>query len=195
VKKMKKVLIIVLGLSLLMLSTILAPIAMAATPKKIPVVVTRASNSWTLGTDVWMGGENTWHSRNSIVGGNAYTITSVSEGLYLSGSNRGVVDQNLEIQGLFHGVTPIGHGNSRIDSTITISDSTGKSGTFEGVLHYSGEMLIYPSGFLKGFLAPYNAVSHGIWHGTGDFQGWTYSANEEYINGVSQGIAAYVLIP
>jgi hypothetical protein len=192
---MKKMLIIILGLSLLMLSTILAPLAMAATPKKITVVVTRATNSWTLGTDVWMGGENTWHSRNSIVGGNAYTISSASEGLYLSGSNQAVIDQNLEIQGLFRGVTPIGRGNSRIDSTITMSDSEGNRGTFEGVLHYSGEMLIYPSGFLKGFLTPYNAVAHGIWHGTGDFQGWTYSYDEEYINGVNQGTVAYVLIP
>ncbi len=192
---MKKSVCIALMLISLVALLLLVPLAAAATPKKIPVVVSRGTQIFQLGTDVWMGGENTWHSRNSVIVGNTYTITSVSQGVHLSGSNHAVADQNLEIQGLFMGSTPFGNGNSRVDSTITVNDNEGHSGTFEGVLHYRGEMVIYPIAPLIGFLAPYNAVSHGIWHGTGDFTGWTYIVDEQYVAGVSQGIVAFLLIP
>lgn len=46
-----------------------------------------------------------------------------------------------------------------------------------------------------GFLVVYNGVSHGVWYGTGDFKGWDYTVDEEYIDGTSQGIVAFLLIP
>lgn len=193
--EIKKNAFVALTLISLVTLLLLAPLSGAAPPKKILVTVSRATTIWNLGTDVWMGGENTWHSRNSAIGGNAYTITSVSQGIYMSGYNRAVVDQNLEIEGLFMGATPMGQGNSRMYSTLNLTDTEGRSGTFEGVLHYSGEMVIYPRAPLTGFLVPYNAVSHGVWHGTGDFKGWTYTVDEEYIDGVSQGMVGYLLIP
>ena len=188
---MKKNAVVVLALAVLMLFAVFAPAAMAKTPKKIAVAVTRGGTVWTLGLDFWTTEGGVFHSRNSEITGSIYTI--VGEGINLGGTNRGIVDQNLNIEGMTE-VLKYGKGNMRIDSTVTLTDGV-RSGTFEGILQYQGSFIKYEKGKFAGFLIPGNAVAHGVWHGTGDFQGWTYTLEEEFVGGTSQGVEAYILIP
>ena len=186
---MKKAAVVILALALLMMFA--AVPVMAITPKKIAVAVTRGGTVWTLGLDFWTTDGGVYHSRNSELTGSIYTI--VGEGINLAGTNRGIVDQNLNIEGMT-GVITYGKGNLHIDSTVTLTDGV-RSGTFEGVLQYQGSFIKFASGKYAGFLIAGNAVSHGVWHGTGDFIGWTYALEEEFVSGVSQGVLAYVMIP
>ncbi len=188
---MKKVAIVVLALAVLMLFAVFAPAAMAQTPKKIPVVVTRGGTGWTLGLDFWTTEGGVFHSRNSELTGSIYTI--VGEGISLGGTNRGIANQNLNIEGMT-ATLKFGKGNVHIDSTLTLTDGV-RSGTFEGILQYEGTFIKFNTGKFAGLLISGNAVAHGVWHGTGDFKGWTYALEEEFVNAVSQGIEAYILIP
>ncbi|HEX9261028.1 MAG TPA: hypothetical protein VF893_00695, partial [Candidatus Bathyarchaeia archaeon] len=162
--------------------------------EKILVQITRSTTLWALGEDVWISEEDVYHSRNSMAEG-AYSIVEVGGGITLTGIHRGIVNQNLEIQG-YLGVVPIGQGNQQMESTITITDEEGHTGTFEGILHYRGDFGIPQTGFWAGYLIPFNAVSRGVWHGTGDFQGWTYVLEYEIINGGTPSpLVGYLLIP
>ncbi|HLN45742.1 MAG TPA: hypothetical protein VK209_08550 [Candidatus Sulfotelmatobacter sp.] len=56
---------------------------------------------------------------------------------------------------------------------------------------YSG-----PITSLIGYLALRNGDWKGVWHGTGDYQGWTYVLEYEVVNGVTPSpLIGYLMIP
>jgi hypothetical protein len=42
----------------------------------------------------------------------------------------------------------------------------------------------------------YNVIQHGVWIGTGDYQGWTFVLEYEVVNGAQpSSLTGYVLVP
>ncbi len=157
--------------------TILAIAPASAAPStRIPVTFARTGIQWTLGDDYWTTPDNTYHSRNSLFGFSSYRVTG--SGISLVGSSQSIVNQNEDFN--------TGIGEQHLRTTITFP-----GGTFEGVTQISGTYKPFTSITYPGFLAAINTNQKGVYHGTGDYQGWTL----EIETATNQPVTGYVLIP
>lgn len=150
--------------------------ASAAPSTKIPVTFARTGIQWTLGNDYWTTPDNTYHSRNSLFGFSSYRV--VGTGINLVGSSQSIVNQNEDLN--------TGIGEQHLRTTITFP-----GGTFKGLTQISGTYKTYTSITYPGFLAAVNTDQKGVYHGTGDYQGWTL----EIETTTGQPVTGYILIP
>lgn len=152
----------------------IAPASAAST--KIPVTITRTGIHWALGDDYGTNPDNVYHSRNSIFGFSIYTVTG--SGVNLVGSSESVVNQNEDLN--------TGLGEQHLRTVITFPD-----GTFEGITQISGTYKTFTSITYPGFLAAINTEQKGVYHGTGDYRGWTL----ELETATGLPVTGYLLIP
>lgn len=180
---MKRMLVFAFLLALFMVFAAVAP-AMAVSPKKIPVTVTRSMPSFVQG-NFWYTEGGTYHVRHAEFGFGTYTVTG--EGVSLSGYSTSSFNGNLNLK------TNVGDACYR--SQLIFAD-----GTFEGIITNHGEMVIIPNTYpiptYRGYLLLWNGAFRGVWHGTDDYQGWTMVLDYETANGAAPAqVTGYLLIP
>jgi hypothetical protein len=160
----------------LLVTLMIVPASLAESSKKIPVVLTRFDPFFSQG-DSWITNGDIYHVRETVVGFGTYSVTGV--GVYLTGSafDTGVGNLNLK-----NGV-----GHIAYDSHLEFQD-----GTFEGTVSLSGTFTVAPSGTL----IANNTIQKGIWHGTGQYQGWTLVLEYQTKDGAtSLPLIGYLLVP
>jgi hypothetical protein len=142
----------------LMAVAMLATPALAETPKKISITI--VASGWTVDVgETWMTEGGTYHTRGGYLESTSYKVTGDGVNAIYGMSGYSYSDPffgNLNLK------TGIGH--IQYDSTLVFP-----GGTFEGVINYRGTCIIGPNGGIR----LTDGHSRGVWHGTGDYQGWT----------------------
>lgn len=137
---------------LMMLATFTS---VSAEPQKwIPVTVTRTGLNMGVPTEVWITEGNTLHGRGGTGGFTAFEI--VGQGVDLNGRSESTYDFNINLnngRGVFHWVI-----------TLIFPD-----GTFEGSVQVAGTYDL-----VNNMPNSIDAVQSGTFHGTGNYQGWTF---------------------
>jgi hypothetical protein len=172
-----------LVLFVVMMMATVAP-SMAVSSRKIPVIFTRANPFFGQG-DFWITEGDVYHVRDTTVGFDGYLVTGV--GVYLEGSTLSTGVGNLNLK------NNVGH--IAYDSHIEFQD-----GGFDGTISISGTFAIvpdtYPDPTIRGMMVPWNAVQHGVWHGTGEYRGWTLVLDFETTEGVTPSpLLGYLQVP
>jgi hypothetical protein len=168
-KRMKKRLVSVPVLALLMLSAVAAPV-FAESQKWVLVTVTRSGTHATFPTESWITEGNTLHARGGTSGFSNFAI--VGESVNLHGYSLSTFDFDINLNN--------GRGVWHWDITLVFP-----GGTFEGIVQVDGTYSM-----VGGFPVSSDAVQSGTFHGTGDYQGWTFK-----IEIVSNLVTAFMLIP
>ena len=158
----------ILAVALFAVAMMVAPV-FAASPKWIPVTVTRTGMSATFPTKSWTAG-NTLHARGGTGGFANFVI--VGEGVNLQGHSESTFDFNINLEN--------GRGVWHWDITIIFPD-----GTFEGIAQVTGTYSM-----VGGMPVSSDSVQIGTFCGTGAYQGWTLK-----ITSSSAGVEASMLIP
>jgi len=180
----KKVLLIGVALiSIAMLTTLV----MADSPNKIEV---NFDGDFSGGQfpDWWLRGD-VQHGRNGIM---------VWENCILTGSGINLVvgrlvktyNYDINVKGVEPTIPPppnfrFGKGVLHYKVEVVFED-----GTFVGNHMISGEFKVMNSGFVL----PWNSDGYAVYHGTGDYLGWTWVMSDVTVNGAPQ-FEAYILIP
>jgi hypothetical protein len=179
----------------LLVTLMIVPASLAESSKKIPVVFTRFGPFFSQG-DSWITNGDIYHVRETVVGFGTYSVTGV--GVYLTGSS---VDTGVGNLNLKNGV-----GHITYDSHLEFQD-----GTFEGTLSFSGTFTLVTEtnplpepgapipaltpGPPSGTLIANNTIQKGIWHGTGQYQGWTLVLEYQTKDGAtSLPLIGYLLV-
>ena len=166
---------LMLTASLLAVAMLVTPV-MSVSPKKIPVTIDR-SDPWYIPpppTKVWISGD-VKHGRGFTGGWAHFNITGIGMD-DLNGSMSCVGNYNVNLEN--------GHGAVHIKMVITFP-----GGTFEGQHNQRGIFnMMGPGG---AFPALIDGTTHAVFHGTGDYLGWTYVVTSE----TGQPREAYMLIP
>jgi hypothetical protein len=179
----KTLAVLTMTLLVAMMTATLAP-SMADSSRKIPVVFTRQNPSFSQG-DFWTTEGDVYHVRNTAIEFGSYLVTG--EGVYLEGSTQGTGVGNLNLK------NNVGH--LTYDSHLEF-----QNGGFDGTISISGTFIIvpdtYPNPELRGIMVAWNANQHGVWHGTGDYTGWSLVLDFETTEGVSPlPLIGYLLVP
>jgi len=177
--------ILVITVALLAVAMLATPV-IAISPKKIAVtfyadVSLGPFPYWWLRGDVIHGRDGTLNFDNCILTGDGITLDG--------GVGLKTYDYNINVNGIEPTPGPplaiTGKGVLRYSLVIDFGD-----GTFEGNHELRGEFKVFDSGYVH----PYNCFGHAVYHGTGDYLGWTWVMSDLTINGVPQ-FEAYILIP
>ncbi len=150
---MNKNVIAVLAITLLMMFAAVAPV-FAGSQKWVPVTVTRAGSSSTFPTETWLTEGNTLHARNGTSGFATFVIEGAGVDLHGHSHSKFNFDINLNN----------GRGIWKWDITLYFS-----GGTFEGRVQVDGTYKI-----VNNMPFSTDAVQSGTFHGTGNYQGWTF---------------------
>jgi hypothetical protein len=163
-----------ISVALIFVAMLVAPV-LAKSPKKIPVTNPMSGSYWIPPPpeEVWTSG-NVQHGRGFTGGWASWGIEG--DGVSLSGSLETYYgDYNVNLEN--------GHGIIRRKMVITFD-----GGTFEGnnIQHGIIQMMggVFP--------ALVDGTVHAIFHGTGDYQGWTLVVTVEQPGSIRE---AYLLIP
>jgi len=163
----------ILMLVFLMLSLAI-PTALADSPKKIAVTISRAGPSGVPDPNAWVTDGGVRHVRGEILKFTTYNVKQGNTVLF-SGSLETHIDYNFNVE------TGVGAGLSKAVITLPSGD------TFEGKITSQGVFKVAASGGTQGVIVK----SQGVFHGTGDYQGWTL----QYFSETGQPTEAYLLIP
>jgi len=169
----KKILFIVA--TLLTIAMLATPV-MAKSPKKIPVTITNEDFVYTFPTDVWTSGD-VIHGRGAIL----QHLTFIIEGdsmPTLTGSSYSI--QHFDVNTL--------NGRGSVKQKVTF---TFPGGTFEGHRIRRGLFVMEGPPGNKVIPIHVEGVMHGVFRGTGDYQGWTLAVTKP----PGQPREAYMLIP
>lgn len=160
----------VLAFTLVMMLAVVAPV-LAESKKWVPVTVTRTDLSMSMPTEVWFTDGNTLHARGGTAGFAGFDIVGV--GMDLHGHSESAYDFNTNLNN--------GRGVWHWDIMLVFP-----GGTFEGSVQLEGTYQI-----VGGLPFSTDAVQTGTFHGTGDYQGWTFKILIE----PGEVITASMLIP
>jgi len=164
-----------IAVALLFVAMMVAPV-LAVSPKKIPVTTQMSGSYWIPPppTEVWTSG-NVQHGRGFTGGHLSYNITG--EGMPdLNGSQTTYYgDYNVNLKN--------GHGVIRRKMVITFD-----GGTFEGNNIQHGIITMMGGVFPR----LDEGTVHAVFHGTGDYLGWTFVVTVEQPGSIRE---AYMLIP
>ncbi len=172
-EKTKATRIIIQMILLFMLCMAVAP-SLADSPKKISVTISRSGPYGVPDSDAWVSEGGIRHVRGERLGFTSYTVKEGSTILF-SGSALSIWYYNFNVE------TSAGAGHSNTVITLPSGD------TFVGKITSQGAFKIALSGGTQGV----SVKSQGVFHGTGDYKGWTF----QYFSETGQPTEAYLLIP
>jgi hypothetical protein len=165
---------IVISMTLLFIMCMAVAPSLADSPKKISVTISRSGPYGVPDSDAWVSEGGIRHVRGERLGLTSYAVKEGSTILF-SGSILSIWYYNFNVE------TGAGAGHS--DTVITLPSGD----MFVGKITSQGAFKIAPSGGTQGI----SVKSQGVFHGTGDYKGWTF----QYFSETGQPTEAYLLIP